>query len=205
MCNVGLGHAVRLCAMTDDWFDPPLPGALAGTEAFAGLDATVNDFWSFAMSDLRMNNVRGYLAEFLVAKAVGATGRRVEWDAYDVLSPEGVRIEVKTSGYMQSWRQRAPSRISFTVKRAHTWSPELGESAEKSLNADVYVFALQSAGDHDSYDALDVNQWTFYVAPLEDLESAGMETFSLATLERLGVEAVAFAELAARIRTAAGN
>ena len=46
---------------------------LSGDEHFLGLDATVRDFWAFAMSDLRMNNVRGYLAEFLVARAVGAT------------------------------------------------------------------------------------------------------------------------------------
>lgn len=189
--------------MSDEWFDPPPTGALAGTETFAGMDATVSDFWSYAMSDLRMNNVRGYLAEFLVAKAVGATGQRIEWDAYDVLSPEQIRIEVKTSGYMQSWRQRGPSRISFTVKRAHTWTPEEGESTEKSLNADVYVFALQSAGDHDSYDPLDVNQWQFYVASLELLESAGKETFSLAALQQLGVEPVLFSELAASIRAAA--
>ena len=57
-------------------------------ERFAGLDATVTDFWRFALSDLRMNNARGYLAEFLVAQAVGATGPRVEWDTYDVLAPD---------------------------------------------------------------------------------------------------------------------
>ncbi len=49
------------------------------------------------MSDLRTNNVRGYLAEFLVAKAVGAHGPRLEWDAYDVLAPDRTRIEVKSS------------------------------------------------------------------------------------------------------------
>lgn len=57
-------------------------------------------------------------------------------------------------------------------------------------------------GDHDSYDAPDINQWTFYVASLEVLESARMETFSLATLERLGVEPVPFSALAASIRAA---
>lgn len=56
----------------------PDPIALDGSEQFAGVDASVLDFWRFAMSDLRMNNVRGYLAEFLVARAVGATSNRVE-------------------------------------------------------------------------------------------------------------------------------
>jgi len=186
------------------WIDPPEVVALTGAERFTGLDADVRDFWSYAMSDLRMNNTRGYLAEFLVAKAVGAPGLRIEWDAYDVLSPEGIRIEVKTAGYMQSWRQQAPSRINFIVKKAHTWSPEAGESLDKSLNADVYVFALQSAGDHDSYDMLDLSQWSFFVASRAVLEASGVETFSLRKLESLGVAQVGFAELATTIRSVAG-
>jgi len=74
-------------------FDPPAARDLQGDEPFTGVDATVLDFWRFAMNDLRTNNVRGYLAEFLVARAVGATGARVEWDPWDVTSPDGVKIE----------------------------------------------------------------------------------------------------------------
>ena len=55
---------------------------LSGEEG-AGTDATVVDLWRFALSSLRMNNARGYLAEFLVAKAVGSTGLQIEWDPYD--------------------------------------------------------------------------------------------------------------------------
>lgn len=57
------------------------------------------------MSDLRTNNVRGYVAEFLVAQAVGADAARVEWDPWDVAAPDGTRIEVKSSGYLQAWAQ----------------------------------------------------------------------------------------------------
>jgi hypothetical protein len=32
-------------------------------------DASVLDFWRWALGDLRMNTARGYLAEFLVACA----------------------------------------------------------------------------------------------------------------------------------------
>ncbi|WP_143226776.1 hypothetical protein [Actinomyces naeslundii] len=49
----------------------PKPTPLSGEEVVAGTDATVVDFWRFALSNLWMNNARGYLAEFLVAKAVG--------------------------------------------------------------------------------------------------------------------------------------
>ena len=57
-------------SVTDEWIRPPRLEPLRGDEAFRGVKATVQDFWAFAMSDLRTNNVRGYLAEFLVAKAV---------------------------------------------------------------------------------------------------------------------------------------
>ena len=109
---------------SESWFSAPPATTLSGSERFVGCDANVTDFWAFAMSDLRMNNVRGYLAEFLVAKAVGASGGRVEWDAYDVLSPEGIRIEVKSSAHLQVWDQRRLSRIVFTGLRGRTWTPQ---------------------------------------------------------------------------------
>jgi len=95
--------------------DPPAARDLKGDEPFAGLDATVLDFWRFAMNDLRTNNVRGYLTEFMVARAVGATGARVEWDPWDVAAPDETKIEVKSSGYLQSWEQRKLSAATFRV------------------------------------------------------------------------------------------
>ena len=74
----------------------PKPMPLSGEEVVAGTDATVVDFWRFALSNLRMNNARGYLVKFLVAKAVGSTGLRIEWDPYNVLTPDGTTIDVKT-------------------------------------------------------------------------------------------------------------
>ena len=38
---------------------------LSGEEVVAGTDATVVELWRFALSNLRMNNARSYLAEFL--------------------------------------------------------------------------------------------------------------------------------------------
>ena len=96
----------------------PKPTPLSGEEVVAGTDATVVDFWRFALSNLRMNNARGYLAEFLVAKAVGSTGLRIEWDPYDVLAPDGTTIEVKTSAYLQAWDQYKLSTIQFTGLRS---------------------------------------------------------------------------------------
>lgn len=52
---------------------PTKASRLGGDEPFAGLDASVRDFWAWGFSDLRANVVRGVLAEYLVARAVGAT------------------------------------------------------------------------------------------------------------------------------------
>lgn len=189
----------------DRWIRPTEVDRLTGDEPFEGVDATVREFWAFAMSDLRMNNVRGYLAEFLVAKAVGAIGSRVEWDAYDVLTPEGIRVEVKSAGYLQVWAQRRLSRISFGSMKGRTWTPEGGESPEATLNADVYVFAIQTATRHDDYDALDVGQWDFYVVGRRAIESTGYGSIGLPTLRTLTDGAVDYAHLGAAIRTVAGK
>lgn len=151
--------------MTEFPLQPPKPTPLQGNEPFKGIDATVTDFWRFALSDLKMNNVRGYIAEFLVARAVGAKGPRVEWDAYDVLAPDGTTVEVKTSAYLQAWEQRTTSRITFSGLKGRTWDTESGRSAEQTYNADVYVFAVQTATTHEEHDALSTSQWEFYVLP----------------------------------------
>ncbi|WP_277209202.1 hypothetical protein [Isoptericola croceus] len=101
-------------------------GNLDGSEKFRGLDATVMDFWRFAMSDLRMNNVRGYLGEFLVARALGAAGNRVEWDAYDVLTPDGVRVEVKVRAHLQAWAQRTIKLGDFKISQTKPWDHTTG-------------------------------------------------------------------------------
>lgn len=52
------------------------------------------------------NAERGALAEYLVACALEVNDNvRVNWDKYDLLSPEGIAVEVKSSGYLQSWDQ----------------------------------------------------------------------------------------------------
>lgn len=147
---------------------------LSGAETFTGAGATVQDFWRFAMSDLRMNNARGYLAEFLVAQALGLRDvRRVEWDAYDLLLDERVKVEVKSSAYLQAWAQKQLSRIEFAGLRGRRFDPEHGyDPAGPQLNAHVYVFCVQTATNHETLDALDLAQWQFFVVPASALEEA---------------------------------
>lgn len=66
--------------------------------------ARLADFWSWACSDLANNTMRGLLAEYLVATALGAAaGTRTEWDTVDIRTSDGWRVEVKSTAYLQSW------------------------------------------------------------------------------------------------------
>jgi hypothetical protein len=187
-------------------FEPPPPPILSGNESFDGLDARVADFWKFAMSDLRTNNVRGYLAEFLVARALGAEGARVEWDPWDVTAPNGTKVEVKSSGYLQSWAQRKLSEPTYRVAPAYGWDGATGSaSTEQTFNADVYVFCLHTAMSHDEYDPLRVSQWRFYVASRSLIELQAGSRMSLATLERVCGEPVSYSGLSAAVATAAAD
>jgi hypothetical protein len=186
-------------------FQPPPAKGLTGGEAIEGTAASVLDFWKFAMSDLRTNNVRGYFAEFLVAQAVGAEQARVEWDPWDVTAPDGTRIEVKSSGYLQAWTQTRLSVPSFRVAPAHGWDEATSARTPQAFNADVYVFCLHTAKSHDEYNPLATAQWDFYVASRSTMESRPGHQMGLSTLVNLVGEPVQYPMLGSRISAAVGR
>ncbi|MGH4120853.1 hypothetical protein [Clostridium sp.] len=54
----------------------------------------LKDFWSWNQSDILNNALRGVLAEYIVATAIEAKNEiRIEWDAYDLVTKEGVKVE----------------------------------------------------------------------------------------------------------------
>lgn len=156
------------------------------------------------MSDLRTNNVRGYLAEFLVARAVGSTSPRVEWAPWDVTAPDGTRIEVKSSGFLQSWAQKRLSTPRFQVSAAYGWDAGTGAwSEEQGFNADAYVFCLHTAKTHDEYDPLALSQWQFYVAARQSIEDLAGAALGLPRLARVAGDPVLYAGLRDAIAVAA--
>jgi len=180
----------------------PFAGHLIGIEK-----PTVGQFWTWAFSDLRSNATRGILAEFLVAWALGCRGGlRSPWDDFDVLAPGGVRVEVKASGYLQSWTQKRPSRISFGRLTGRTWNSQTGAFGEvRELRADIYVFAVHTCQDADRYDALDLDAWRFFVLPRRRVELASARSISLATVKSLGADEVTFEQLRSSVLTAAAK
>ncbi|MGY1833176.1 hypothetical protein ACI8AA_22400 [Geodermatophilus sp. SYSU D01180] len=186
--------------MTTSWGPLPEARILSGDEPIGGAGATLRDFWAWAYSDLRTNTVRPLLAEYLVARAVGADPRpRVEWDSYDVLTPEGLRLEVKSGAYLQAWEQSKLSSITFGGLRARVWT-DGGPVGEPTYNADGYVFAVLTAEEHASYDALDLGQWSFWVLPRARVVATGQASMGLARVEALAGPPVPYAGLAGRIR-----
>ena len=178
---------------------PPPARLMTGDEPIAGVGATLRDFWAWTMSDLRTNTVRPMLAEFLVARALGAAHRpRVEWDSYDVLTPDGVKVEVKSSAYLQAWAQARHSTITFGGLRAR---PDHlgGDGTGESYNADVYVFAVLTCLDHATYDALDVAQWTFWLLSRDAVAATGQRSLALSRVQALAGHPVNYADLAEAI------
>ena len=113
------------------------------------------------------NAERGALAEYLVACALGvADNVRVNWDKYDLLSPEGIAVEVKSSGYLQSWDQNELSTLSFGIQLTFGWDSATNTySQELVRQSDIYVFCVHKHTDQDTINPLDIVQWDFYLLP----------------------------------------
>jgi len=121
-------------------------------------------FWQWACSDLMGNSLRGILAEYLVAAALGCTSAtRTEWDAYDVRTPDGIRVEVKSAAYVQTWHQTKLSQISYDIRPTFGWTAETNSFSKNQVRqAEVYVFCLLAHQDKATVDPLDLDQWEFY-------------------------------------------
>lgn len=148
-----------------------IPTRLSGSELITtetGKQVSdLNSFWSWAYSNVMDNAERGALAEYLVACALGvADNVRVNWDKHDLLSPEGIAVEVKSSGYLQSWDQDELSTLSFGIQLTFGWDSATNTySQELVRQSDIYVFCVHKHTDQDTINPLDIVQWDFYLLP----------------------------------------
>lgn len=132
------------------------------------------DFWSWMASDLISNATRGKLAEFIVGTAVNLDWTKVrdEWAEYDLITLGGIKIEVKSAGYIQTWSQKGPSKISFSIRKSRKWTPENDQEwSLKGRWADVYVFCLFNHTDKKTADPMNLSQWVFYVVSTKDINA----------------------------------
>ena len=137
----------------------------SGTENFylkdRKLPIDVLSFWQWSSSELLGNALRGVLAEFIVASTIDVLDKpREEWDIYDLKTANGLKIEIKSSAYLQSWTQNKLSTIKFGIQPT-------GESQSnttlRTRKSDIYVFCVLAHVDKASVDPLNLSQWDFYV------------------------------------------
>ncbi len=191
-------------------FDALKVARLAGTEPFhaagSGLGFDLLSFWQWSCSDICGNALRGVIAEYLVAQALGAAdGVRTEWDAYDVVTPEGLKVEVKSSAYLQSWKQEKLYRISFDIAPKQAWDAATNTSTDiPTRSAAVYVFGVLAHKDKPTLDPLNVSQWEFYVLPTSVLDQRVplQKSIALSSLLKLRPRKVAFEGLRAAVLAA---
>lgn len=128
---------------------------------------TILDYWSWSCSDLYDNTMRGVMAEFLVyssLKTAANTKMRSNWLPFDVMSPSGRRIEVKSAAYIQSWTpDNIYSKINFDIGKKVAWDGTTYAS-EAKRNCDLYVFCVFTALTRD-ISVLNLDYWDFYVLP----------------------------------------
>lgn len=186
---------------------------LEGSETFQHLNEalpyTVHSFWQWAYSNLPANNLRGHLAEFIVASAVGdESATRIEWADHDLRTKSKYRVEVKSAAYLQSWGQRKLSAISFDIaptkqKDQHS---ETFHGA-RIRNSDAYVFCLLKHEDKPSLDPLNLDQWTFYVLPTAVLNTKrqSQKTLSMGSLLSLNPVECKYGDIAKKIDQLLGD
>jgi len=174
------------------------------------LPFTLLDFWRWSTSDLVSNVTRGRLAEFIVATALGipVSGVRDEWSAWDLTTPEGVRVEVKSAAFVQSWHQQHSSIISFRVPKTRAWDADTSRQATLAQRqAQVYVFAVLAHPEKPTIDPLDIEQWEFWVAPTASLDSRkrSQHSITIPSLAKLCGNCVRYTELRSVVLRAAGH
>ena len=161
--------------------DPAAPFTLDGRPT----GDTVTGFWAWAYSALIDNKNRGVLAEFIVARALGIeTPAHDPWGTHDLIS-EGITIEVKATGYLQAWNQRDLSRPAWTSLRSRRSqaTPEGGWSIAdtSTIKGDLFVLCLFTATDHATANALNLDQWAFWLVPGAEIAS---DSLGLAVVEK---------------------
>jgi len=171
-------------------FDEVVPQRLNGAETFTAAgeatDLGLIDYWRWSASNLVSNARRGVLAEYIMGHAVGAVnGVREEWAPWDLTTPEGIRIEVKSAAFIQSWKQKRPSRITFSIKAS--MSPGQDGEQERVRPSHVYVFALLAHEEQATLNPMNLDQWDFYVVSTPELNEhhAIQSSITLKSLQKL--------------------
>lgn len=167
-----------------------MPPILTGSEHFVFDEKPINklllDFWSWKNSNLLVDDIRGYMAEFIVMSALeqDLTIPKKGWEEYDILYND-IKIEIKSSAFIQAWEQRKLSNPRFSIRK--TSNEFLHAAFETKRHSDVYVFCLFACKDRDAANPLVLNQWEFFVVPTKRIDAIlnNQKTICLAAINIL--------------------
>jgi len=192
-----MGELEKIQVVLKDGHEPLMSAQQATTFA-------LHHFWRWSVSDLLSNATRGVFAEFIVATATGIdiTQPREEWSAFDLTTPDGIRLEIKSAAYLQSWNQRELSKISFSTKLSLYWDSTTNrQETVAKRHADVYVFCLLHHEDKLTVDPLNLDQWEFYVLATKQLNeyTRSQHSITLKSLKALA-KPVPYSKLHEEIR-----
>ncbi len=185
---------------------------LTGSEEFTlhgvSTGISVKDYWSWAYSELIDNTQHGVMAEFLVYSSIRITSRdtqmRENWFPFDVTSPSGRRIEVKSAAYIQAWTPKNIfAQIRFDIGKKLAWDNATASFAsEAKRNCDLYVFCLFTAKTKD-IPLLNLDYWDFYVLPTSALNEKlpNQKSIAFSALQKLNPVKTDYAGLGAVIES----
>lgn len=163
------------------------------------LSIKVKDFWWRWFSQLVTNNLRGILAEYIVASDIGITEKtREERDAYDLITSEKIKIEIKSASYIQSREQKKLSSISFSIRPTYWYSTEKNKREEIiKRQSDIYIFCLLAHQNQETLNPLEMNQRDFYILPTKVLEQKvpTQKTISLQKLQKIWAKKTYYGEI----------
>ncbi len=84
---------------------------------------------------------------------------RINWDKYDLVSVDGIIVEVKSSGDIQSWEQEKLLSLSFEIQPAFDWDSSFNTYAERmTRQSEIYVFCVHKHTGQDTTNPLDIAQ-----------------------------------------------
>ena len=169
----------------------------------------ITSFHRWALGDLAGNTNRAIYAEWLVGQALNTiqdTDTRAEWDWYD-LTYDGLTIEVKASGFSQTWAPKRRSTPRYDIApRKQAWDAQTDQTQKfdpPARPADVYVFCLHEALPATLENVQDPECWKFWVISTRriDAELGTQKSVGESTLNSLS-ERVGWAEIPAALARA---
>jgi len=135
----------------------------------------------FAFGDrIVQNNLRALVVETIVDFALRPTWTRTggNWNGWDFIHTDGMKLEVKQSARLQTWQPLDyPPAPRFDIAKrtgyydGSTWVPLVDR------HANIYVFAIHTLID-DTADHRDASQWKFHVVPTTKLPEGKSIGFS---------------------------